>query len=107
VFADSGQRLGNGFYRRVFLVRLDADADLDAAVVAQDGNAFNHGLRLEIWLNDGEGNFTNSGQRISHPKAQAFAVGDLNGDGLADIFAGWFETGYAIWWNQGDGKFAP
>ena len=100
VIVDSGQRLGDGLYRQVFLARLDGDTDLDAAVVD-----YNRGLHLEIWLNDGQGKFTDSGQRISHPKAQAFALGDLNGDGRADIFAGWFEAGYAIWWNQGDGKF--
>ena len=99
---DSGQRLGDGLYRQVFLARLDGDTDLDAAVVD-----YNRGLHLEIWLNDGQGKFTNRGQRISHRKAQAFALGDLNGDGRADVMAGWFEAGYAIWWNQGNGKFAP
>ena len=103
VYIDSGQLLGDGCYRRVFLVRLDADSDLDAAVVVQD--TYNRGLRLEIWLNDGQDKFAESGQRISHPKAQAFALGDLNGDGNVDILAGWFKAGYAIWWNQGNGKF--
>ncbi len=102
-FVDSGQRLGNGLYRQVFLADLDGDTDLDAAVVVQNDNA--RSLRLEVWLNDGRGTFTDSGQSISHPKAQAFALGDLNGDGKMDILAGWFEAGYAIWWNQGDGTF--
>ena len=102
VYIDSGQRLGDGFYRRVFLARLDADSDLDAAVVR---DLSNRGLRLEIWLNDGQGNFIKSGQDVSHPEAQAFALGDLNGDGNVDILAGWFEAGYSIWWNEGNGNF--
>jgi hypothetical protein len=101
-FIDSGQRLGSGLHRQVILARLDDDGDLDAAIVVRDTGSKYH---LEVWLNDGQGSFTNSGQRFYHPSAQAFALGDLNGDGRVDILAGWFEAGYTIWWNQGGGKF--
>jgi hypothetical protein len=104
-FIDSGQRLGSGFHRQVFLARLDDDTDLDAAILVQ-GTDFISGYHLEIWLNDGQAGFTDSGQRFYHPLARAFAVGDLNGDGRVDILAGWFDAGYAIWWNQGGGKFS-
>ncbi len=104
-FTDSGQRLGGGNASRVWLARLDGDTDLDAAIVVQEVQSRH--LHMEVWLNDGNGTFTNSRQAISHPKAQAFAIGDLNGDGYTDIFVGWFEAGYAIWWNQGDGMFTP
>jgi hypothetical protein len=60
---------------------------------------------LEVWLNDGQAGFTNSGQRFYHPRARAFALGDLNGDDRVDILSGWFEASYAIWWNQSSGKF--
>ncbi len=103
-FIDSGQHLGSGLHRQVFLARLDDDADLDAAVVVEDNNIFSR-YHLEIWLNDGQAGFTDSGLRFYHLLAQAFALGDLNGDGRVDILAGWFDAGYAIWWNQGGGKF--
>jgi hypothetical protein len=102
-FLDSGQRLGAGHNRQVFLARLDDDADLDAAVVVQESNF--PGYHLEIWLNDSQGNFTRSSRTFAHLQAQAFALGDLNGDGRQDILAGWFPNGYAIWWNQGGGQF--
>jgi hypothetical protein len=105
-FIDSGQRLGSGLHRQVFLARLDDDGDLDAAIMVRD-TGFNSNYHLEVWLNDGQAGFTDSGQRFYHPSARAFALGDLNGDGRVDILAGWFEAGYTIWWNQGGGKFTP
>jgi hypothetical protein len=101
--ADSGQRLGDGYHRQVFLARLDDDPDLDAAVVVM--GSFLPAYHLEIWLNDGQGVFTLSRQTYSHRGAQAFALGDLNGDGRVHILAGWFLDGYAIWWSQGGGRF--
>ena len=100
---DSGQRLGKEESRRVTLADLDGDGDLDAAVVIQESNS--RGYHLEIWLNDGQGSFTKSSQTFAHSRTQAFALGDLNGDGRLDILAGWFPDGYAIWWNQDGGKF--
>ena len=100
-FTDSGQRMGSGTTKQVILSDLDGDGDLDALLVIQDA------LHVEVWLNDGRGYFSDSGQRILHPKAQAYTLGDLDGDGDEDLFAGWYETGYAVWWNQGNGKFNP
>jgi hypothetical protein len=100
-FADSGQRLGTGTTNRVILSDLDGDADLDALLVVQDP------FHIEVWLNDGRAFFTDSGQRIINPRAQAFTLGDLDGDGDADLFAGWYEAGYAVWWNRGNGTFTP
>ena len=101
VFIDSGQRLGSGMTQQVMLSDLDGDSDLDALLIVQNA------LHAEVWLNDGHGVFSDSGQRFANSKAQAYTLGDLDGDGDADLYAGWYDTGYAIWWNPGNGTFMP
>ena len=64
----------------------------------------------EIWLNDGSGNFVDSGQRLLD-EAWSVAIGDVDGDRDLDIV-----TGSAvlttrprhsnIWLNDGTGRFA-
>jgi hypothetical protein len=109
-FADSGQRLGVGLSTWVKLADLDGDQDLDAAVITEGTSItcfFSGCTRLVLWLNDGNGSFSKSRQRIAHSKATAYDLGDLDGDGDLDIFAGWYENGYAVWWNDGEGRFSP
>ncbi len=54
---------------RSFLRDLDGDGDLDAAVISSRG--------IEIWLNDGSGEFTDTEQEF-----EAFTIGDA---GIADF----------------------
>jgi len=64
----------------VKLADIDLDGDLDAAFGMKGPNS--------IWLNDGLGNFTDSGQFAlsgSTTTTQALALGDLNSDGYADM----------------------
>lgn len=103
-FLDSGQRLGDRYYTDVTLADLDGDGDLDAALISLD--SFSGDKNIQIWFNDGQARFSESSQRISSFRAQAFALGDLNGDGRVDVLAGWYAARYAIWWNRGDGTFA-
>jgi hypothetical protein len=97
VFALSAQVLGSSAVRSVFLADLDGDGDLDAVV----GGV----TRAEIWLNDGEGLFTRSRQIIRYTHRHGLAVGDVNGDGFADIWVGKYDKEMRLWLNQGDGTF--
>jgi len=40
----------------------------------------------EVWLNDGKGNFADTGLRLGKEWSWELALGDLNGDGLQDVF---------------------
>ncbi|MCL4264758.1 MAG: VCBS repeat-containing protein [Anaerolineae bacterium] len=103
-FTDSGQRLGSRFSQDVELGDLDQDGDLDAFVV----NMSIFGAPHEVWLNDGHGFFTSSGQNIGSSRGKAIALGDLDGDGDLDAFVVNSSTGGApdtVWLNDGSGIF--
>jgi hypothetical protein len=83
-FSDSGQQIGERESQRVILVDMDADRDLDA-LVADTSN-------ISIYLNNGQGEFGSSGEQLGQPGDFSYvagpAVGDVNGDGYPDVFAG-------------------
>ncbi|HRQ37824.1 MAG TPA: FG-GAP-like repeat-containing protein [Chloroflexota bacterium] len=101
ILTDSGQLLDVNRVTSVALGDLDGDGDLDVYLGTSDGISFND--PDEVWLNDGNGNFTDSGQRLGN--SQSYAVlGDLDGDGDLDAFVANTE-GNEVWFNQGDGSF--
>jgi hypothetical protein len=105
-FTDSGQDIdvGSGNSHGAALGDLDQDGDLDAFITITDEMAF------QVWLNDGSGGFSDSGQRLPSSNAQMVALGDLDGDGDLDAFmtntgpsdAG---SGNTVWLNDGNGNF--
>ena len=76
-FVDSGQFLEIPSASSVSLGDLDGDGDLDALVGTDDSGAGDHSNR--VWLNDGTGLFTDSGQALGHSDTQCIALGDLDG----------------------------
>ncbi len=109
IFTDSGQRLGhrNG---SMMLADLDGDGDLDAfncnhVNQGNDGSYTNGGHK--IWINDGKGNFTDSGQDFGDGWNTSAALGDIDGDADIDavVSANSGSTGNTIWLNDGRGRF--
>lgn len=89
-FGDSSQT------RDLYLVDFNGDGKLDVLAVGHN--------RARIWKNDGLAQFT-SGPQFSFKPQHALAVGDLNGDGFLDIFAGSVNHGILVWLNDSQGKF--
>jgi hypothetical protein len=87
--------------RSAALGDLDSDGDLDlfAAVLAPKQGR-NTDPADRVLINDGSGNFTDSGQRLGETDSTAVALGDLDGDGDLDALVG---TGSEaiVWINQG------
>ncbi len=106
VFVDSGQEIGTGPASDVALGDLDKDGDLDAFVVygQWDQTAPN-----KVYLNDGKGNFTDSGHALGNKISYAVGLGDFDQDGDLDAFVsnGNYDKGdeNEIWFNQGNGQF--
>ena len=75
-FENAGQ-YGYSSTFQVALGDLDGDGDLDAVFA-------NMHARSEIWLNDGDGNFTISYQNIG-VEGHGVGIGDLDGDGDLDL----------------------
>jgi hypothetical protein len=87
----------------VALGDVDDDNDLDAFVAVEDGPNI-------VWLNDGNGNFIDSGQRIGIKSSTHVALGDLDGDNDLDAFVTNRNPlgggdGNKVWLNDGSGNF--
>ncbi len=107
-FTDSGQRLGSAFTWDVALGDLDGDGDLDAFIANSDLDSPEPD---EVWINNGHGYFSDSGQRLGGTLSRAVALGDFDQDGDLDAFVvnGISERGRAeadtVWLNNGQGVF--
>jgi hypothetical protein len=111
-FMDSGQRLGrnhlvNDMSIDAILADLDGDRDLDVFEVVYGG-------LHRVWFNDGEGNFSDSGQEldVGSDHSHGVALGDLDHDGDLDAFVTitaliafqvWFNDGHGMFTNSGQG----
>jgi hypothetical protein len=104
VFTDSTQRLGLTNAYAAVLGDLDLDGDLDAFIANSSHNGANPADK--VWLNDGNGIFTDSGQNLGTLYSLTAALADMDGDGDLDAIAGSWKTGLKIWLNDGNGTFS-
>ena len=100
-----GQSMSNRRSQGVALGDLDGDGDLDA-FVANIGYGTPPEGPNEVWLNDGDGTFTNTEQSLGFAESQSVALGDLDGDGDLDAFvANQDSEPNTVWFNDGEGTF--
>ena len=80
---------------------LDGDGDLD---IFRGTGGYNG---AQAWLNDGNGNFTDTGQVLngSFDQPRGVQLGDLDNDGDLDAFVGSWQTDDRVWLNDGSGIF--
>ena len=99
-FMNTNQVLSSKSTSNVRLGDLDFDGDLDAFLVFEPGSN-------EVWLNDGFGNFTNSGQALGPAADRTYAldIGDLDADGDIDAVLGKRPGDLEIWLNDGNAVF--
>lgn len=92
----SGQSFGNS-ERGVTLGDVDNDGDLDVFVVP--GN--------QVWLNDGQGVLTDSGQALGSASGNDVSLADVDGDGDLDAFVANRSTAEPnrLWLNDGAGSY--
>ena len=103
-FADSGQSLGNSFSYGVALGDVDGDGDLDAFVA---NDQYPSGQANKVWLNNGSGTFSDSGQSLGSSHSWDVALGDVDGDGDLDAFvANFYNEPNEVWLNDGSGMFS-
>ena len=102
-FVSNGQSFYVSSPEDVTLADFDADNDLDAVVVRGGGVGFVG----KYFINDGTGQFMDSGQELSRGNAEGVDAGDIDADGDLDIaIAPWMGEVH-FWINDGLGNFMP
>ena len=66
-----------------------------------------YGQGNRVWINNGTGTFTDSGQSLGASHSRGVSLGDVDGDGDLDAFiANSHNQGNKVWRNDGSGNFS-
>jgi hypothetical protein len=82
----------------IALADFDNDNDLDALVA--NGFRDSGSFPSRLLLNDGHGQFTDSGQSLNETMGAELAVGDLDGNGDLDVFIANMDLPDEVWLNE-------
>lgn len=83
----------------------DVDNDGDLDLVITNGHFQSTSYPAMIFVNDGKGQFTDSGQRLSAVANAGISLGDLDGDGDLDLVLTDYMNPCQVWVNDGKGEF--
>jgi hypothetical protein len=90
---------------RVEFGDVDGDNSLDILIAEWDPNRPLWASMISVWLNDGEGHFSQQANLNVVDGTQSMILGDLNGDKSLDLFV--VGTGEnQVWINNGQGVFS-
>jgi len=103
LFSNHRSCLGTEYPMAAALGDLNGDGTLDA-FLAKARTRTQATVSNQIWLNDGLGNFADSGQRLGNVESYSVVLDDLNGDSFLDAVVGNIRGG-EIWFNDGQGNF--
>jgi hypothetical protein len=96
--------LGSGSANGVALGDLNGNGRLDV-FLARGWDGVTRRTPNEVWFNDDQGNFSDSGQRLGREVSLAVVLGDLNGNGFLDAVVA--NSGAdQVWFNDGQGNFS-
>lgn len=103
-FTDSGQRLGSLITFSVDAVDVDLDGDIDFIDANKESSVNNSANK--IWINDGAGNYSDSGQNLGQYKTYSIHAIDVDLDGDIDFLEGNRNDGNRVWLNNSRGIFS-
>lgn len=88
----AGHTLNQANANSLVLGDIDDDSDLDLVAMSR------------VWINDGNANFTHSGQSLENAWTQSVVLGDVDGDKDLDLVFGNNGANH-VWLNDRDGNF--